>query len=360
MGKLDFSATSERLRIRPLEARDLPMTRAWRNASRVWFEKSEEISEADHLRWFKHYIEDDSQAVLVAEDRIFGIQMGQVAIRNVGVDPVTSSLSAEFGRLLVDPSLLGRGIATEMLQAILKSARQLEILELRLEVFHDNAPAIRVYEKLGFHEVFRTSSPRPLIAMIRRDWELWDASETERIDAYWASSGFERAHRVAITGQAMRLIGDHASILEVGCGTGRMMAAMIDADPSLLGKFSGCDISPAMLKKARDRFPSVPFHAGDIFQLPFENGKFDVVLAFEVLSHLPSIAGPLREMARVAKKKIIFTVWERVDQTAWDCAAGFSPIHRAAQERDVLAVLPNAKPVGPVWPYGVRLWECSR
>lgn len=361
MAKPDLRAASERLRLRPLELRDLPITRAWRNASRSWFEDSSEISKEGHLRWFWSYLEDDSQIVLMAEDRIFCLPVGQAGIRSVRYDPTTETRTAEFGRLLVDPNLFDRGIATEMLTALVKECRREGILTLWLNVFSSNAAAIKVYQRCGFHEISRTSAPKPLVMMMRRDWELWNPVETDRIDAYWASDAFEREHRTTMAREAIKLMDAPGSILEVGCGSGRIMEALISVSPhlNLEKRLSGCDVSPAMLDKAKARFPGLPLHQADVFNLPFQDKQFDVVLAFEVLSHLPSIRKPLLEMMRVANQKIIFTVWQ-VSPISWASVSGFMPIHKAVSENDVLAILPNAKPVGPVAPSGVRLWECSR
>lgn len=362
MAKLDFRASSERLRLRLLEDRDLDLTRAWRNASRSWFENSSEISPAIHRAWFQSYLQDDSQIVLIAEDRISWIPVGQGAIRNFHRDPSTDAVEAEFGRLLVEPDLMGRGIATEILMAIISECRRHGILTLRLSVLSDNVPALRVYERCGFREISRTASSRPLITMIRRDWELWSFDEAERIDAFWTENAFEREYRATMAREVVKLMGTPASVLEVGCGTGQMMAELIKAGnaSALITKISGCDISPAMLNKARFRFPTVPLHEADIFDLRFQDKQFDVVLSFEVLSHLPSVKKPLLEMARVAGKKLIFTVWEQINAGPWVSAGGFKPIHQAVTEKDVTAVLPGAKPIGPMGPSGIRLWEYSR
>jgi SAM-dependent methyltransferase len=51
--------------------------------------------------------------------------------------------------------------------------------------------------------------------------------------------------------------------------------------------------------------PRTEFHQADIFALPFEDRSFDVVLCCNVLLHLPSIARPLAELARVARRHVV-------------------------------------------------------
>lgn len=48
-------------------------------------------------------------------------------------------------------------------------------------------------------------------------------------------------------------------ILDIGCGTGRMVPAL-----SEYGRVTGVDVSPAMLRVARKRHPGTPFHWGDL------------------------------------------------------------------------------------------------
>ena len=50
------------------------------------------------------------------------------------------------------------------------------------------------------------------------------------------------------------------------------------------------------------------FKQGDIVNIPFENGSFDTLLAFEVLEHVTDINLGVKEMYRVAKKNIIISV----------------------------------------------------
>ncbi|MEB2284458.1 MAG: hypothetical protein B6D46_02940 [Polyangiaceae bacterium UTPRO1] len=82
-------------------------------------------------------------------------------------------------------------------------------------------------------------------------------------------------------------------ILDVGCGAG---ATAVDF--SVHGWVCACDRSRQALRYvgARGVADRVAAEATD---LPFRDGAFDVVLAFDVLEHVADDAGFLRELARV-------------------------------------------------------------
>ncbi|HXF32730.1 MAG TPA: class I SAM-dependent methyltransferase [Solirubrobacterales bacterium] len=65
------------------------------------------------------------------------------------------------------------------------------------------------------------------------------------------------------------------SLLDVGCGTGRAIAPMLRRGWTI----TACDISPAMIEKAREKFPDgVTFDVSDMRELPVY-GTFELVWA---------------------------------------------------------------------------------
>jgi ribosomal protein S18 acetylase RimI-like enzyme len=58
-------------------------------------------------------------------------------------------------QMAVAPGYRMRGLATQMLDLVFRKGLALGLLTARLHVFHDNAAAYRLYEKLGFVEVKR-------------------------------------------------------------------------------------------------------------------------------------------------------------------------------------------------------------
>jgi len=74
-----------------------------------------------------------------------------------------------------------------------------------------------------------------------------------------------------------------ASLLELGCGTGSILAGL-SAVPSL----TGLDLSPEMLSIARTKVPAARFIEGDMTSFDMSE-EFDIIVCvFDTLNHLPT------------------------------------------------------------------------
>ena len=58
---------------------------------------------------------------------------------------------AHINNLAVLPELRGRGLGTQLLEAVMVEAAHLGAIVLTLEVRQSNEPALRLYERAGFH-----------------------------------------------------------------------------------------------------------------------------------------------------------------------------------------------------------------
>jgi SAM-dependent methyltransferase len=78
---------------------------------------------------------------------------------------------------------------------------------------------------------------------------------------------------------------------------------------------------------ARDRVPGGRFDAGDIQSLPYEDGTFDRVCAFNSLQFVPKPSATLAEVRRVTKLggSIYLLVWGRAEHT--DLVAVMQALH---------------------------------
>jgi SAM-dependent methyltransferase len=84
-------------------------------------------------------------------------------------------------------------------------------------------------------------------------------------------------------------------VLDLGCGTGRLLAAL---EPS---RGVGVDFSPAMVEEARRRHPELEFHVGDVEDpdaLPHVVGPFDVILLSDTVGSLEDCEATLRGLHR--------------------------------------------------------------
>jgi ubiquinone/menaquinone biosynthesis C-methylase UbiE len=96
-----------------------------------------------------------------------------------------------------------------------------------------------------------------------------------------------------------------ASILEVGLGEGEISERVRDRYPGAL--MMGIDLPDEELAEAwADRKLNGAF--ADIAHLPFADKSFDLVMAIEVLEHVPDPAAALREVSRVARSQVLLSV----------------------------------------------------
>jgi SAM-dependent methyltransferase len=72
---------------------------------------------------------------------------------------------------------------------------------------------------------------------------------------------------------------DNPKILEIGLGTGYISKLLIKK-----GKFTGLDISPEMIKKAKENLNISNILEGDILNLNLKN-KYDTIVTIRVISH---------------------------------------------------------------------------
>jgi demethylmenaquinone methyltransferase/2-methoxy-6-polyprenyl-1,4-benzoquinol methylase len=88
-------------------------------------------------------------------------------------------------------------------------------------------------------------------------------------------------------------VGRDESVLDVGCGTGNLAAALL-RHLSPAGRVTGLDLSAVMLASARRKLadPRVTWIQGDLAQVALPAGAFDRAICFSVWPHLddPALA----------------------------------------------------------------------
>jgi ubiquinone/menaquinone biosynthesis C-methylase UbiE len=74
-------------------------------------------------------------------------------------------------------------------------------------------------------------------------------------------------------------------ILEIGCGSGNVLASLTEWGASPID-LHGVDLLAERIEEARQRFPGFDFAQGNAEQLHFADGSFDLVILFTVFSSI--------------------------------------------------------------------------
>jgi len=112
-------------------------------------------------------------------------------------------------------------------------------------------------------------------------------------------------------------VGRGTRFLDMGCGAG---GACVLAE-ELGANVSGFDASANLVEIARERVPQADFRQGDIEEMPYEDGSFDVVFAANSVQYAENQEQAVREGLRVMSDggKFVLGMWcepERCDMSA--------------------------------------------
>lgn len=128
---------------------------------------------------------------------------------------------------------------------------------------------------------------------------LSDASSSYDAARYHAVAAVERGHfwfrarNQLIAWGLARFFPKADSLLEIGCGTGQVLASIHAERPEL--KVVGTEIHTKGLSYCRERLPDAEFIQMDARSVPFAD-EFDVVCAFDVLEHIVEDDAVLAQM----------------------------------------------------------------
>ena len=137
----------------------------------------------------------------------------------------------------------------------------------------------------------------------------------QRHAAMWGSGPFEviaptlREMHEAIVAAADGNEGD--AWLDVGCGTGELAFLAAETGASV----TGCDLSPALVETAKrqaaERGLEIPFEVGDVENLRYDDGAFDIVSSSVGAIFAPDHARAAAELARVCAPggRLVLTAW---------------------------------------------------
>lgn len=122
------------------------------------------------------------------------------------------------------------------------------------------------------------------------DDDPWTAPADDWAAAWGGFAGPARAALLAAAG-----VGPGTRLLDVGCGTGELLA-----DAAARGAaVAGADVAPAMAARARRAAPGADVRVADAEDLPWADGAFDVVAAVALLHLADDPGAAVAEAARV-------------------------------------------------------------
>ncbi|MHB9155670.1 MAG: class I SAM-dependent methyltransferase [Endomicrobiales bacterium] len=134
--------------------------------------------------------------------------------------------------------------------------------------------------------------------------KLWDHYQTEYRESFDPALS-----RLDLVFGMIRKLRPSGSVLDVGFGNGYLLKKLYAASY----RCHGLDISKKNVAFTREEFEkegrTVELRDGPLSAVPFENDAFDVVVASEVLEHLPSgeaTVAAVREIARCLKAGGLF------------------------------------------------------
>jgi 2-polyprenyl-3-methyl-5-hydroxy-6-metoxy-1,4-benzoquinol methylase len=114
----------------------------------------------------------------------------------------------------------------------------------------------------------------------------------------WQMTSAREQFRFEMTNALLQAkLGRSGTLLEVGCGEGHQSEHLA----RLCDQLYGIDVSPRAIERARQRLPGARFDVGSLPAVPHapEGGRFDVVVACEVLYYMGDIGGAVRAMSEL-------------------------------------------------------------
>ncbi len=96
------------------------------------------------------------------------------------------------------------------------------------------------------------------------------------------------------------------TILDAGCGEGFTMNKL---SKNGIGKeIEGIEYMKEAISLGKKLYSDLAIKQGSVYELPYKDNSFDLVICTEVLEHLEEPAKALKEILRVSKKYLIISV----------------------------------------------------
>lgn len=130
-----------------------------------------------------------------------------------------------------------------------------------------------------------------------------------------------------------------ARIADLGCGSGVFTELLHRRGFNC----TGIDLSPKLIRIARESHPGIDFQEGDIEHLPFADGSIDGVVLAGVLHHLPEMSKCAAEIKRILRPGGRFVAFDpnRMNPAMYlyrdRSSPLYSPVGVTENERPVIA-----------------------
>ena len=137
--------------------------------------------------------------------------------------------------------------------------------------------------------------------------------------AYWESANLfiyqsrERALAEALRDAGLLPLAERR-VLDAGCGDGNVLRDLLRLGASEDALY-GLDLLPDRVAQAREKLPRARIDVADAQRLPYEDGAFDLVLGFTLLSSLPDqasrrrVAGEMRRVTKPGGAIVVYDFW---------------------------------------------------
>ena len=140
--------------------------------------------------------------------------------------------------------------------------------------------------------------------MDKNSWRIWEKDPSVEASLFRRATG--ELPEMESTKQLVELVKEvyepGMKILDVGCGPGHYYRSFRQIDESIV--YIGLDATKLYIDYAKNIFKgsNAKFIVSDIFNIPDEIGKFEIVVCCNVILHLPDFRIPIKNLLKVSKK----------------------------------------------------------
>lgn len=109
------------------------------------------------------------------------------------------------------------------------------------------------------------------------------AKSYDKLASHWHGDAFDRENGIAQHRRALQFTKHKGNAIDIGCGgSGRIMELLLSEGFEV----EGLDISPEMIRLAKERTPHQVFHLADICDWEFTK-QYDFISAWDSIWHAP-------------------------------------------------------------------------